>query len=253
MGFWETAGANALAGVAVAIVAVLLAWLVTDRYAAFRERAHARRERDLAAAADFYQILGKFFAVWKVWEFHSLGNAHPMSDQRYSELISEAAAAEGAYEAFIVRVVLEHDLSYEQRAALWCLRFALKQLRYSMRQGKPLRWWRSDINHAEPEYREYQAYKHLVSIVAGILTEPGRRSTRTSKVDRAVALTEVTGNGRGFTDTPCFAQLWARERGKPGKQKSVGKWAVLAEQLGKPAHDNKSDRELTEAEPTPHG
>jgi hypothetical protein len=233
VGFWETVGANALAGIAVAIIAASLALLVTDRYAAAREEAQARRERDLAAAAELYQILGRFFATWKVWEFHSLGDARPVSEQRHSELISEAAAAEGAYEAFIVRVVLENDLSYDQRTALWCLRFALKQLRYAMRQGKPLRWWRSDIHGPRDlGYREYQAYKELVSIVARILTEPGQRNTRSHEIDRAAALKEVTGNGKGFTDTKHFADLLAKERQAPRSQ-SPSKWVLLAEQLGR--------------------
>jgi hypothetical protein len=87
VGFWGTVGASALAGTAVAVVAAFLAWLVTDLYAAARERARARQDRDLAAAADLYQILGKFFATWKAWEFHSLGGTHPVNEQRHSELI----------------------------------------------------------------------------------------------------------------------------------------------------------------------
>jgi hypothetical protein len=231
MGFWGTVGANALAGATVAIVTVLLAWLVTDRYAAARERAQARRERDLAAAADFYQLIGDFFAAWKVWEFHSKKNAHPVSEQRHSELISDAAAAEGAYEAFIVRVVLEHDLSDDQKAALWCLRFAIKQLRYAIADGKPLRWWRSDSDSLDPGDREYLAYKELVSIVAGILTGSGGRDTQSGKVDRATALKEVTGNGKGFTDTPRFKELWDEEQQKRRQRQPVSKWVLLAEQL----------------------
>jgi hypothetical protein len=237
VGFWGTVGATALAGAAVAIVAVFLAWLVTDRYAAARERVQARRERDLAAAADFYQLLGNFFAAWKTWEFHSRDRTHPVSDQRHSELVSEAAAAEGAYEAFVVRVVLEHDLSYDQKAALWCLRFALKQLRFAMRQGEPLRWWRSGSG---PGHREYQAYKELVSIVAEILTEPSQENAQSRKVDRAAALKEVTGNGGGFTDTPRFTKLFAEERQKP-----IGEWVLLAEQLRRPALTT-SDGKLVE-------
>jgi hypothetical protein len=129
--------------------------------------------------------------------------------------------------------VLEHDLSDEQRAALWCLRFALKQLRYAMREGKPLRWWRSGISAVDPGHREYQAYKQLVAIVAGILTEPGQKNTQPGKVDRAAALKEVTGNGKGFTDTPRFAELLAKERQR--RQQPIRKWVLLAEQLGQPA------------------
>lgn len=63
----------------------------------------------------------------------SRDTSHPVSDERLSELIWEAAAVERDYEVFTIRVVLEHDLSEDQKAALWCLRFPLKELRYAMR------------------------------------------------------------------------------------------------------------------------
>ena len=233
MGFWGTVGATALSGIAVAIVAAFLAWLVTDRYAAARESTQARRERDLAAAADFYQLLGKFFAAWKAWEFHTRSDTHPVSDQRQSELISEAAAAEGAYEAFIVRVALEHDLSHDQRAALWCLRFALKQLRYAMREGKPLKWWR--VNSPNPGHREYEAYKGLVSIIARILTEPGKESIRPDRPDRAVALKEITGSGEEFTNTPDFKELLTAEQQKPGQPLTIGDWGSCTGRVAREA------------------
>jgi hypothetical protein len=71
-----------------------------------------------------------------------------------------------------------------------------------------------------------------VSIVARILTEPSQRNTQFGNFDRAVALKEVTGNGKGFTDTIQFAEVLAKEQQRPRSQ-SPSKWALLAEQLGR--------------------
>src|SRR5215471_11212113 len=96
MGFWETFVAEALAGIAVAIAAVFLAWRFTHRYAAKRETERARRERDFAAAADLYQVLGKFFTAWKVWDFHSRLPGKGANPERLSELVAEAALPRAA-------------------------------------------------------------------------------------------------------------------------------------------------------------
>jgi hypothetical protein len=252
MGFWDEFGAQALAGLVLAIVAVIAAKFFTDRYAAAREAEQARRERDLAAAADLYQVLGKFFAAWKVWDYHSRRPGLRASLERHSELVAEAAVAEGGCESFIMRMVLEHDLSKTQKEALWCLRFALKELRRAIRDDKPLNWWRSDTHHDDDEdgYREYQAFKGLVPIVVRILTVPSKRSTRRrwwnirrarqttqpSEDDRATALKAVTGNGEEFPGTIRFDELEAEEKRKrtnADAQKLPERWVLLAEQLGR--------------------
>src|SRR5262249_44704108 len=161
MGFWETFVAEALAGIAVAIATVFLAWRFTHRYAAKRETARARRERDFAAAAGPFPVPGQVFTALQVWGLPSRLPGHGASPERLSELVAEAAVAEGGCESFITRVVLEHDLSRDQKEALWCLRFALKELRRAIRDGKPLTWWRSENIHGDEDdgFREYQAFK----------------------------------------------------------------------------------------------
>ena len=250
MGIWGTAGADALGGAAVAIVAVVLALFITERYVAARESAQARRERDLAAATDLYKTFGKFFAAWKVWDYYSraTGPNDPLSltDQQQSEAVRDAAVVEGGYESFILWVVMERELSKDQRAALWYLRFAIKELRYAIRGKRRLKWWRSDI-HDDDGYREYSAFKKLAptvlrivieprrqNTVLSILIEPRRQDTLPARGDRAVAHSEITGDGKVFTGTPRFEKLMTEEREKtrPGKD-PPDKWVLLAEQLVK--------------------
>jgi hypothetical protein len=63
MGFWPGIAAQVIAGSIIALVVAVLAVLVTNRYAAKRAEARAHRERDMAAAAEFYRTHGAFFAV----------------------------------------------------------------------------------------------------------------------------------------------------------------------------------------------
>lgn len=107
------------------------------------------------------------------------------------------------YETFVVRVSLEQELSLEDRAAMCGLRIALKQLRYAIRDDRPLRWWRS------VHTPEYEAFKKLMSRVAGILVDPNGSTSRPTRQSRTKAIAEITGNAapllqqlsRSSTDT----------------------------------------------------
>ncbi len=105
----------------------------------------------------------------------------------------------------MVRIALEHDLTRDEQAAAWCLRFALEQLRYAVRENRPLKWWRSDFRD-EPQatsgYREYLAFKSLVLRVARILVEARQPADGTSNQSRAAVFAEITGNGSTFVKDP---------------------------------------------------
>lgn len=239
MGFWPGIAAQVIAGSIIALVVATLAVLVTNRYAARRAEAQAHRERDMAAAAEFYRTHGAFFAVWKAWEFHSLPERDgsgpvPPTQQRRAELIEKAAIVEGAYESLIVRIALEHDLHADEAAALWSLRFAFKQLRRSMRAGTVLAWWR-DGNPADLGNREYRAFKALVAMVANILTGSNRKPPPAEPRDRAAVLSEITGTGTAFTDDARFVDLITIEqerRSNPQETSRTGwEWLVIAEHV----------------------
>ena len=243
MGFWATVGAEALAGVAVAVAVATLAVLATDRYAARRERMVAARERDLVAAEDFYKVHGQFFAAWKTWEYHSeWGPARkarrPPSEERRSQLVADAAAAEGGYESLIVRIALEHDLERRQEVALWCLRSAFKELRYAIRDERRLTWWRTD----NPEnattrngYREYMAFKTLIYEVAQILITDTAWASRPRQRDRAASLKRITGNGEEFMEDREFLERRAAQKQSyiaDGLRMSKNwEWVLLTEDL----------------------
>lgn len=227
----------------VALVVAALAVLVTDRYTARRERLMAARERDLVAAADFYTVHGQFFAVWKLWEYHSewgsSGKARrPATEERRSELIADAAVAEGGYESLIVRIALEHNLEMREVIALWCLRSAFKELRYAIRDDRRLTWWRTDNRQnatTRNGYRDYVAFKTLIAEVAQILINDTLKTKNQKPGDRAASLKRVTGNGDEFMRDRGFIEHRAAEkqdREAAGLHMSKNwEWVLLAEDL----------------------
>ncbi len=205
---WWATLSNLLAGVGVAVVVAFLAWLVTDRYAAARQAQAARQARNLAAAEELYTVYGQFFAAWKAWEHFKRMDGDDADGSSHVEgrraLLTLASEAEGAYESLIIRISLERSLTDNDRRAMWALRFALKQLRYAIRNDQLLDWWRSDGPPASARaagFRDYQAFKSLVLRVASILVDRKRSATPPSSAEQARSLALITGTGFELTGT----------------------------------------------------
>jgi hypothetical protein len=185
-------------GIVVAGAAAVAALLISRYYGERR----ARYERNLAAAEDLYRAYGQMFAAWKVWDFYARKPPSPRlspDDPRLGEVIELAAKAEAAYESLLVRIAVEQELNRDQRAALWCLREAIKELRYAIRDRKPLAWWRADIYPSEG-YERYRTFKRLTTLIAAILVEQNSaRTASPSTVQRVKTLESVTSDGAEFT------------------------------------------------------
>lgn len=117
--------ANTVSGLIIASVAALIGVFIAWAYTEQREQIRAGHERDLAAVAELYRAYGQFFAAWKVWNAHlrsderAPGTRMPRlgmhSDQRRSELLAQAAEAEGGFEALLVRLTLALVTPHEYR------------------------------------------------------------------------------------------------------------------------------------------
>lgn len=195
---WGKVAGDILAGCTVAVFVALIAWLVTDRFAQRRESSRAQHDRNLAAAEELYAVYGQFFAAWKAWEFvrgRRRDEKGTLTPETRRELLEKAAEAEGRYESLIVRVAVEHRLSVTDRAALWSLRFALKELRKAIREDVPLGWWRTD----DPTFPEshlgalkYLAFKDLTARVATIFVDAKPQARLPGAKERRQALGAVT-------------------------------------------------------------
>jgi hypothetical protein len=231
MSFLQTTLSQFLAGVGVAVIVVAFAWLVTDRFAARRARAQARQQRSLAAAEELYRVYGQFFGVWKQWEHAKRkpdSSAAGPAEVR-GRLLGEAGQVEGSYESLLVRIAMEQPVGAEDRAALWAMRFALKQLRYAIRQDRALGWWRSDIHPSDAGregYRQYQAFKSLSTRVATILVAADPFGPAPAYEEGARCLHDVTGGG-------AFLAPWLAEVGAVPDGSGLPKdaWATVAEAL----------------------
>ena len=153
-------------------------------------------------------MYGQFFAAWKAWEHFKRRDGDDAGGSSYEkgwrELLTLASEAEGAYESLIIRVSLERSLTDNDRRAMWALRFALKQLRYAIRNDQLLDWWRSDGPPASARaagFRDYQAFKSLVLRVASILVDQKRSATPPSPAERARSSALITGTGFELTGT----------------------------------------------------
>lgn len=240
MDFWQQVGAQAVAGLAVAIVAGVLAWFLGSRYSARRAEAAAAQARDLAATEELYRAYGQFFAVWKAWTFHTDTSAGrrsvPASPDRRAGLVERAGQVEALYETFVVRVTSERQLNADEEAALWALRFAFKQLRYAIVQDVALEWWRVGPLHTHPEgAREYDAMKALMSVVSRFTAARGGSREGPSSRRAQEQLATVTGAGeellarddiRSRLAEPSAREVPSARRGRAGWQ-----WVVVAEHV----------------------
>ena len=199
----ETILANAVAGLVVAIGVAALGVFVSQRITDRWDRKKAQQKREHAAAAEFYRAYGDFFAAWKAWDAYSRDreevNAWSISAPERLSLLTWAAQAEGAMESFLMRLAIEHRLDDDDLKCLWCFRTAYKQLRYNIRNGRPLAWWRTDAANpsAEPERHQgfiaYEAFKGLALHVAAILVSSQGRDDRPEPALALTNLTYVTG------------------------------------------------------------
>src|SRR5579871_4687060 len=103
---------RAIPNLFVAIITLGLGWFVGQRLTVYWSIQQRHRELAISTAHEFHSLYGEFFAVWKLWNTYirDAGVADTTSPLRW-ELLKRAANAEGAIEAILVRLALEHDLS----------------------------------------------------------------------------------------------------------------------------------------------
>jgi hypothetical protein len=235
LGFWETVLANLIPAIFAAALAAGFAYWFARRYTRRWDETRARRERDAAAAAEFYRAYGAFFAAWKSWDGYrkSVRTRKTKPGDRIP-FLNRVADAEGALESFLIRLTQERNLEQHDLDRLWCFRTGYKQLRYSVRDDELLPWWRSTTGAHSEGSRHYLAFKRLSVGVAALLPSPDDRPYSTPDADVALRhLVFVAGpEDRDF-----------RERWAASLEARVPSWVCVAEALDLP----KADRQLTPA------
>ena len=67
-----------------------------------------RRELDLASLGRFYDVYGAWFATWKLW---TDAIERKSNEDERRELLMQASAAEGQFEALPIKIAIESRLS----------------------------------------------------------------------------------------------------------------------------------------------
>jgi hypothetical protein len=157
--------------------------------------------------------MATFFAAWKTWDDH-LRTVRTKRNPADAQNLQAAAAAEGRLESLLVRLALEHRLGRDELATLWCMRWAMKQLRRSIRTGGKLRWWRSEADiHGDSLYghRAYSAFKNLMGLTANILLKSSKDDSIPAWEAQQDAMRAITMGSDRFTADHRFAAAIERE------------------------------------------
>jgi hypothetical protein len=176
-----TSGAFALELAKTAIGPVLtvgLAWLVGYRLTTFWNIRQKLAELNLAAATQFYQLYGEFFAVWKLWNYLKGQRGMPIlvksADEARWDLLQRACSAEAGVEAILVKLAIDPSLTNSDIEDLGRFRQAYQSLRQAIRDDTPISWNSSSA----PEYRTFKA---LACKVACILTSATSKDMTTAQ------------------------------------------------------------------------
>lgn len=169
------------------LATLALAWIAGQRISARWGLWQKRRELAHSAANEFYRLYGEFFSIWKLWNYAVGDNGDASSSDRRWELLNRAARTEAGFEALLVKMTAERQLSTDDIQVLGSFRQGCQQLRKRMKEGAKLDW-RSSQDH------QYLAFKRLSARVAAMIATADL-SRVPSPGEAASALEEITSNG----------------------------------------------------------
>jgi hypothetical protein len=178
---------NAAFQIGVTGAGLAAAWFVGNRLSYHWQELRKRRDLDLGAAEEFHRIYGEFFATWKLWNVvkRYSTTSHPSTDSQW-DLLERAAATEGAFEALLVKLSSERELSEDDKSDLARLRQAFQTLRETIRIDEVLDW---PADPTSKNAEKYAAFKELAAR-ASLIFLGGRRGTSTYRRLGAVGESE---------------------------------------------------------------
>ena len=158
----DALGVFAQSDLGIAVCSLLLTGLVGNWIAVLWARRQKRRELDLAAATELYELYGEFLAIWKAWnamlEHRTLG----AGQEPPKDLLARSTKIEGRFESLLLRITSQQTFRPEDLADLGMLRQAFKFPRRQILEGIPIPWGCS-------EHPQYLAFKSTCSAVGARL------------------------------------------------------------------------------------
>lgn len=161
----------------LSIISLFFIWFIGQRISYLWNIRQKQKELDLISAREFYDLYGKFFSLWKLWNssftdpwcsapYMSLDEL-PEKFRWYS--FEEACKIESRMEAIFVQVSGSKALKIRDVEVLGKFRQGFQQIRETIRSNDRLAW--DSATHPE-----YLAFKHLGTEVGEILSK--RRNTK---------------------------------------------------------------------------
>ncbi len=154
--FWETVGANLITLALTVFLGLVISLVLTNPISAYWAIRQKRRESQLSATDQFYQLYGEFVGIWKHWQY--------TPKESGPELLQRACTAEGRVEAILVKLAAERALSKEEQYALGQFRQAYQTIREYIGTGRRITW-------SDDPSPAYDKFKKLSSCVAHMLAE----------------------------------------------------------------------------------
>lgn len=190
-------------------------------------RSRHRRELDLAALSRFYDVYGTWFATWKAWSACRDGKL-PAGER--GNLLKQAAAAEGQFEALLVKIAIERRLSQGEVGRLGRFREGYQQLRESIEAGVevPFR-----VQFDSDERSAYVAFKSLSVEFASLLGARGRTPLRLFRGRETWGTPKLREGQKSFLEVTSWRvpdgekSLWWRAPGADSVAGALTAWDEL--------------------------
>ena len=168
------------------VVTVGFAWLVGNRISAAWAHRQKHREYSLSVTAEFYQVYGEFFAIWKLANFAFRTHRPEVTDGFIVDLVKRAAALEARVEAMLLRAASELSLTPDEIRSLGLYRQAVQLLRQSIIMRRQLDFFGTG-------QAKYEFYKQLSVSVGDLVSRLGDRQ-RPDAAKARQQMTEITSS-----------------------------------------------------------
>lgn len=165
------------------LLALLLTWLLGSWISAYWTSRQKRKEAEITAAQELYDLYGEFLAIWKLWNGIDHVGDSAEREKRRAGLLERATLMEGRFESLLLRLTSQLWWSHEALTDLGLLRQIFQFPRSQMTRHEPIPW-----NYSE--HPQYLAFKRTCSrIGAKLAKRSARQRTVVERSQRAFIYT----------------------------------------------------------------
>lgn len=151
-----------------ALLTLLLTWLVGSWISTFWTNRQKRKDGDIAAAKELYDLYGEFLAICKLWNRLDQVCGQVEVEAQRLKLLERASLLEGRFESLLLRLTCQLTWTDAGLDDLGLLRQTFQYPRWLITKGRPLPW-------SSSEHPQYLAFKRISSTVGARLAKRSLR------------------------------------------------------------------------------